>query len=59
MTGEDMKQSMLHPENRRLEILTIDDYDSFSDSIEMLMGNKVDTRREFLFDNVDFSILNR
>lgn len=59
MSSEDMKQSMLHPENRHLEILTVDDYNSFSDSIEMLMGNKVDTRREFLFDNVDFSVLNR
>ena len=32
---------------------------SAAESIMMLMGPEVEGRREFLFENVDFSILNR
>lgn len=56
---EDMKASMLHPTNRHLDILTIDDYDAFCESINILMGPQVEDRREFLFENVDFSVINR
>ena len=59
MTAEDMMASMLHPENRRLEVLTIHDIQAANDSIHMLMGQEVEGRRDFLFENVDFSILNR
>ena len=59
MTAEDMAASMMHPENRRLEVLTIHDVESAAESIMMLMGPEVEGRRDFLFENVDFSILNR
>ena len=49
---------MLHPENRRLEVLTIGDAEAAAKSIQMLMGTEVEPRRDFLFENVDFSILN-
>jgi topoisomerase-4 subunit B len=58
MTADDMEASMLHPTERRLEILTIKDNESAETSLQMLMGQDVDPRREFLFENVDFSILN-
>ena len=58
-TADDMEASMLHPTERRLEILTIHDTKAAAESLQMLMGNDVDPRREFLFENVDFSILNR
>ena len=58
MTAEDMAESMLHPENRRLEILTINDTITAAESIHMLMGEEVEPRRDFLFANVDFSKLN-
>lgn len=58
LSAEDVKASMLHPENRRLEILAVEDFEEASDSLNMLMGMKVDPRREFLFENVDFSVLN-
>ena len=58
MTQEDMKASMLHPTERRLEVLTIHDVEDASEMLQMLMGPEVEGRREFLFDNVDFSILN-
>ena len=59
MTPQDMKESMLHPTNRHLDILTVDDYDAFCESINVLMGPQVEDRREFLFENVDFSVINR
>ena len=55
---EDMEKSMLHPTERRLEILTIHDVEAATESLKMLMGIDVEPRREFLFENVDFSILN-
>ena len=58
LNPEDMEQSMLHPQNRRLEILSMKDVESAAESLKMLMGIDVEPRREFLFENVDFSILN-
>ncbi len=49
---------MLHPQNRRLEILSMKDVEAAAESLKMLMGIDVEPRREFLFENVDFSILN-
>jgi len=57
-TSEDMEGSMLHPTDRRLEILTISDAEAAAESLQMLMGTEVEGRRDFLFENVDFSILN-
>jgi len=59
MSADDMAASMMHPENRRLEVLTIHDIAAAAESIMMLMGPEVEGRRDFLFENVDFSILNR
>ena len=59
LSADDMEKSMLHPTERRLEILTIKDIEAAAESIMMLMGPEVEGRREFLFENVDFSILNR
>ena len=58
-TAEDMSESMMHPQNRRLEILTIGDAQSAEESLKMLMGTEVEERKNFLFENVDFSILNK
>lgn len=58
-TAEDMSESMMHPQNRRLEILTIGDAQSAEESLTMLMGTDVEERKNFLFENVDFSILNK
>ena len=58
MVAEDMEESMLHPTNRRLDILTINDAEAAAESLQMLMGTEVEGRRDFLFENVDFNILN-
>lgn len=58
MTSEDMEASMMHKDNRHLEILTVKDVVEAGESLRMLMGTDVEGRREFLFENVDFSKLN-
>lgn len=58
MTAEDMEASMMHKTDRRLEVLTIHDAEAARESLKMLMGTEVENRRDFLFDNVDFNILN-
>lgn len=59
MTAEDMEASMMNKTERHLEILTISDAEAAKASIEMLMGNDVDSRKRFLFDNVDFNSVNK
>ena len=56
---DDMERSMMHPTDRRLEVLSIKEIESATDTIKKLMGEEVEPRREFLFENVDFSILNK
>ena len=56
--ADDMRASMLHPNDRRLEIFKVNDVEAAAESIRMLMGEEVDERKEFLFANVDFSKLN-
>ena len=58
MVADDVEESMLHPTNRRLDILTINDAEAAAESLQMLMGTEVEGRRDFLFENVDFNILN-
>ena len=58
MTDTDMAASMMNPKERRLEVLTIHDAEIAEESLKMLMGKDVDDRRDFLFENVDFSKLN-
>ena len=58
MTAEDMEESMIHKTNRHLEILKVSDIIEAEESLRMLMGTEVSERREFLFNNVDFSKLN-
>ena len=59
MTAEDMEASMMNKNERRLEVLTINDAIAARESLQMLMGPEVEGRKDFLFENVDFSILNR
>ena len=58
MTVEDMEASMMNKTDRRLEVLTISDAEMARESLRMLMGEEVEDRRDFLFENVDFSIIN-
>lgn len=59
MRPEDVEESMFHEENRRLEVLKITDFENAYNVVNLLMGKEVSPRRDFLFENVDFSLLNR
>lgn len=52
-----MASSMMHKNDRRLEVLTINDEEATRERLEMLMGEEVTSRKDFLFDKVDFSKL--
>ena len=58
LNSEDMEISMMNPKERRLEVLTISDAEAAAESLKMLMGPNVEDRRDFLFENVDFNIIN-
>lgn len=58
MNADDMEKSMMNKNDRRLEVLTIHDAVMAEESIGMLMGTDVASRKKFLFDNVDFSKIN-
>lgn len=58
LNSKDMEMSMMNPKERRLEILTISDAEAAAESLKMLMGPNVEDRRDFLFENVDFNIIN-
>lgn len=58
MRPEDVEESMFHAENQHLECLTIDDFEQTYQTLVMLMGKEVSPRRDYLFENVDFSVLN-
>ncbi len=59
MRPDDVEESMFHEENRRLEVLKVSDFENAYNTVDMLMGKNVSVRRDFLFENVDFSLLNR
>lgn len=58
MRPEDVEESMFHAENQHLECLTIDNFEQTYQTLVMLMGKEVSPRRDYLFENVDFSVLN-
>ena len=42
-------------EQRRWERVNIKDFEEYANMMNMLMGPKVDDRRDFIMKNVDFS----
>ena len=59
LSADDMERSMMNKKERRLEQLIISNLEDADSSIKMLMGEEVEGRRDFLFENVDFSIINK
>ena len=55
LNADDMKQSMLHKDNRKLEILTTNNFEELSYWFELLMGKEIQPRTDFLFTNANFS----
>lgn len=54
MSSQDMKDTMFNEQNRKIEIYKPYDYNKFSEVINLLMGEEVPQRREYIFENIDF-----
>lgn len=53
-SSEDMRNTMFNEKERRVSIYKAEDFDKFSDLINLLMGDDVPPRRQYIFDNIDF-----
>lgn len=54
MSSQDMKDTMFNEKERRVEMYIADDFSRFSDFINLLMGEDVPPRRQYIFDHIDF-----
>lgn len=53
-SSEDMKNTMFNEKERRINIYKVEDFNAFSQLIELLMGEDVPARRQYIFENIDF-----
>lgn len=53
-SSEDMKNTMFNEKNRKVLIYKAEDFGQFSDLLQLLMGEDVPARRQYIFDNIDF-----
>ena len=54
LSAKDVAASILHPENRRVEVLASDDIQKTGSLLNLFMGVDVAPRKDFLFANADF-----
>lgn len=54
MSSQDMKDTMFNEKERRIEMYIAEDFDKFTNFINLLMGEDVPPRRQYIFDNIDF-----
>ena len=55
MSADQLWETTMDPNSRNLTQVTIEDAAQAADVIDMLMGDKVEGRREFLNDNANFN----
>ena len=55
MSAEQLWDTTMNPATRNLIQVTIEDVSEAANVIEMLMGDKVDGRKEFLNENANFN----
>ena len=55
MSADQLWDTTMNPATRNLTQVTIEDATEAADVIEMLMGDKVDGRKEFLAQNANFN----
>lgn len=55
MSADQLWETTLNPENRRLKQVMIDDAKEASDLVSLLMGNQVEPRRKFICENANYA----
>ena len=55
MNPEQLWETTLNPENRALVRVTIEDAADVEHKVTVLMGDKVQSRKEYIFNNADFN----
>jgi DNA gyrase subunit B len=55
MSPQQLWDTTLNPETRRLIQVTIDDFQEADKTFELLMGKVVKPRREFIMENAKFA----
>ena len=53
-SSEDMKNTMFNEKERKVVIYKAEDFNRFSELLQLLMGEDVPARRQYIFDNIDF-----
>lgn len=57
LSAKDLKNTVFSPENGRLLQMTIEDGAAAASMFELLMGEDVEPRRNYIFENLDFTKL--
>lgn len=57
MAPEDFKRTTFNPQESRVNIFTVNDFNEFEDRLQLLMGPNVKNRYDFIFNNIDFTKL--
>lgn len=57
MTAKDLRNTIFSEENGRLLQMTIEDGARAAQMFELLMGEDVEPRRQYIFENLDFTKL--
>ena len=57
MSADDVRNTILDDNNAYFYQFNMDNYQEAINMFEILMGEEVAERKEFIFDNVDFSEL--
>lgn len=57
MTAKDLRNTIFSQENGRLLQMTIEDGMAAASMFELLMGEDVESRRKYIFENLDFTTL--
>ena len=55
MNPEQLWETTMNPQNRQLVRVTIDDAADVEHLVTVLMGDKVQSRKEYIFENADFN----
>ena len=54
MSPEQLWETTMNPNNRRLKQITIEDAEIFANAVNVCMGENVAPRKEFIMQNANF-----